>query len=99
MLKTEIEVRIHTGHWGCGAYGGNKSLMAILQIIAAEAAGVRLMYHTLDQEGEQAVKNGIRILHEMLRNIRAGKEGQRRPPPASEPDTTTNTDNPNKKKV
>jgi hypothetical protein len=28
-----------TGHWGCGAFGGNKELKAIQQIIAASEAG------------------------------------------------------------
>jgi len=38
---------IHTGHWGCGAYGGNKELMALLQIGAAHLAGVdEIVYHT-----------------------------------------------------
>jgi poly(ADP-ribose) glycohydrolase len=33
-----------TGHWGCGAFGGNKELKAIQQIIGASLAGVDLMY-------------------------------------------------------
>ena len=31
---------IHTGWWGCGAYGGNRELMALLQLEAAALAGV-----------------------------------------------------------
>lgn len=39
---------IHTGGWGTGAYGGNKVLMALLQLCAARLVGVdRLVYHTL----------------------------------------------------
>jgi hypothetical protein len=30
-----IQVAIHTGFWGCGAYGGNRILMPLLQMIAA----------------------------------------------------------------
>jgi len=38
---------IHTGYWGCGAYGGNKILMTWLQIVAARLAGVnQLVFHT-----------------------------------------------------
>lgn len=49
---------VHTGFWGCGAYGGNRTLMAILQIVAAGLAGVhRLVFHT----GESS---GSRFLHE-----------------------------------
>merc|ERR1719473_652325 len=44
-------VRVHSGHWGCGAYGGNKPLMAILQVIAAQLTGVELSYHAFDDGG------------------------------------------------
>lgn len=40
------QVSIHTGWWGCGAFGGNRILMALLQILAAKMAGVgRLVLH------------------------------------------------------
>ena len=40
------DVVIHTGWWGCGAFGGNRVLMALLQIIAARLAAVgRLVFH------------------------------------------------------
>lgn len=31
---------IHTGNWGCGAYGGNRQLMLSVQMMAARLAGV-----------------------------------------------------------
>ena len=31
---------INTGFWGCGAYGGNRELMALLQLHAANLADV-----------------------------------------------------------
>lgn len=31
---------LHTGNWGCGAYGGNRQLMISIQIIAASLAGI-----------------------------------------------------------
>jgi hypothetical protein len=35
------------GFWGCGAFGGNRVLMALVQLVAASAAGVReLRFHT-----------------------------------------------------
>jgi Poly (ADP-ribose) glycohydrolase (PARG) len=38
---------VHTGYWGCGAYGGNRVLMPLLQMIAACCAEVdRLVFHT-----------------------------------------------------
>lgn len=38
--STPKPVVVHTGNWGCGAYGGNRQLMLSLQIIAARLAGV-----------------------------------------------------------
>eukprot|EP00795_Rhopilema_esculentum_P013309 gene13309-4153_t len=32
---------ISTGHWGCGAFGGDKEIKAILQVIGASAANVK----------------------------------------------------------
>ena len=44
---TDAAVAVHTGWWGCGAFGGNRVLMAILQVIAAEMAGVdHLVFHS-----------------------------------------------------
>jgi len=38
---------VHTGFWGCGAFGGHRELMALLQVLAAGMAGVeRLVFHT-----------------------------------------------------
>lgn len=43
---TAAQVTIHTGWWGCGAFGGNRVLMALLQILAAKMAGVgHLIFH------------------------------------------------------
>ena len=37
---TSLPVIVNTGFWGCGAFGGNRVLMAMLQLLAARAAGV-----------------------------------------------------------
>ena len=48
--KEQMETVIHTGNWGCGAFGGNSILIAILQITAAFCAGIdKLIYHTLSK--------------------------------------------------
>lgn len=37
---------IHTGFWGCGAFGGNRTVMVALQIVAAHLAEIdRLVFH------------------------------------------------------
>jgi hypothetical protein len=40
------EATIHTGFWGCGVYGGNRTLMTQLQVAAARIAGIkRVVFH------------------------------------------------------
>jgi hypothetical protein len=59
LAESDRDVVIHTGYWGCGAYGGNRELMAALQIIAARAVGVaRLVFHTFDQDGMASYRAG-----------------------------------------
>ncbi len=54
---------VHTGFWGCGAYGGNRVLMALLQLLAARFARLdRLIFHTTDLEGSQALSKAHKIL-------------------------------------
>lgn len=51
---------VHTGFWGCGAFGGNRVLMAMLQVIAAGMAGVdRLVFHTHTAAGTVAFNAAI----------------------------------------
>jgi len=66
--KTEIpEVIIHTGNWGTGAYGGDKVLMAMLQLLAAHLAGIdKLVFHTFDKTGSSAFKAAEVLLEKLL---------------------------------
>ncbi|APR82132.1 Hypothetical protein A7982_07481 [Minicystis rosea] len=60
-------VVIHTGHWGTGAFGGNKVLMTILQLLAARLARIdRLVYHTFDSTGSDAFQEGAKRLAKLL---------------------------------
>jgi hypothetical protein len=64
------EVVVHTGYWGCGAYGGNRVLMALLQILGARLARVdRLVFHTGDATGSLAFHQANQIL---LQDLEAG---------------------------
>jgi hypothetical protein len=48
---------VHTGHWGCGAFGGNRELMAALQVLAARWAGVDLLaFHTGPPGGDEPLR-------------------------------------------
>ena len=49
---SRVPVVIHTGFWGCGAYGGNRVLMTLLQLVAAGLSSVdRLVFHTVTPSG------------------------------------------------
>jgi hypothetical protein len=55
---------IHTGFWGCGAYGGDRVLMTMLQLVAARLAEIdRLVFHTVDVEGLRFFDDAIRRLN------------------------------------
>lgn len=55
VLESEalgVPTELHTGFWGCGAFGGNRELMVLLQWLAASAAGVtQLVMHVMDDAG------------------------------------------------
>jgi len=54
LKGSDSQVRIHTGFWGCGAFGGNRLLMLLLQIYAAKLAKINsLVIHTVDQAGSE----------------------------------------------
>ncbi|HET7249165.1 MAG TPA: hypothetical protein VFI79_04920 [Gemmatimonadales bacterium] len=62
QLGRAAPVVVHSGFWGCGAFGGNRQLMLMLQIAAAGAAGLdRLVLHTGDS-GEEAYEDACRTL-------------------------------------
>lgn len=53
---------IHTGFWGCGAFGGNRRLMIALQALAARAAGVnRMVFHAGDTSGVEDAQRGLDV--------------------------------------
>jgi hypothetical protein len=56
-------VILHTGHWGCGAFGGNKGLMCAIQILAAGTADVRRLHfwYGFTAMDKTAVEHGIEV--------------------------------------
>lgn len=57
------KVIVHTGHWGCGAFGGNRVLMAALQVVSGRLAGLhRLVFHTFDAGGMRALEQAQNLL-------------------------------------
>lgn len=68
VTSSPPRVVIHTGNWGTGAFGGSKSLMALLQLAAASLSGVdMLVYHTFDKSGSEGYKEGWKEFSELVR--------------------------------
>jgi hypothetical protein len=58
---------IRTGFWGCGAFGGNRELMTLLQLLAARLAGVdRLRFYAFDDAGRADFEAGAAALERVL---------------------------------
>ncbi len=78
VVESDLEdkgapVVVHTGHWGTGAFGGNKVLMTMLQLAAARLAEVHsVVFHTFDGDGSIAFREGDR----RLRALNADKPEQ-----------------------
>jgi hypothetical protein len=66
-LGQEARVSIHTGFWGCGAYGGNRILMALLQLLAARLSKINcLVFHTGNPAGSQSLATAQQIIDQFL---------------------------------
>ncbi len=74
-------VAIHTGFWGCGAFGGNRVMMTLLQVLAAEMAGVaRLVFHIGDASGRDHVEHSLALAADLV-----AESGTARPDPSTRP--------------
>jgi Poly (ADP-ribose) glycohydrolase (PARG) len=66
LADTAPAVVIHTGFWGCGAYGGNRILMALLQLLAARLARIdRLVFHTGEPAGAPSFAKAQQLLERL----------------------------------
>ncbi len=82
-INNSNKLPIATGHWGCGAFNGDKELKFILQWIAASQAKRQLMYFTFgdDEFSERAkecyeicTKNKLKICELWILAKNFGKE-------------------------
>ncbi len=63
LIDDQADTVIHTGFCGCGAYGGNRTLMTILQLLAAQLSGInRLVFHTVDCMGTLKFERARKML-------------------------------------
>lgn len=61
------KVAVHTGFWGCGAFGGNRVLMTFVQILAARLAGIdRFVFHTVTADGTAAFSHATKVLLNLI---------------------------------
>jgi hypothetical protein len=58
MCGPEVRTVIHTGFWGCGAFGGNQLLMTAVQALAGDLADVDIVFHAVDNVGAMLAKVG-----------------------------------------
>ncbi len=62
-----VPVEIRTGFWGCGAFGGNRHAMTLMQLLAARLAGIdRVKFYVFDDAGLAAYRTGAAHLDEVL---------------------------------
>jgi hypothetical protein len=55
-----VQVAIHSGFWGCGAFGGNRVMMTLVQLLAAQMAGVaRVVLHVGEPSGRCHVDRAL----------------------------------------
>ena len=60
-VSAGAKVVVHTGFWGCGAFGGNRVLMVALQLIAARMAQVDVCFHLGDESGAWPFEQGADV--------------------------------------
>ncbi|CAF0813563.1 unnamed protein product [Adineta steineri] len=67
--KMPLKTYIHTGWFGCGAYGGNRAIMIVLQILAAKMAGIeKIIFHTVTDNCQQEIQNAETCLKNLFDN-------------------------------
>eukprot|EP01119_Soliformovum_irregulare_P024335 TRINITY_DN869_c0_g1_i2.p1 TRINITY_DN869_c0_g1~~TRINITY_DN869_c0_g1_i2.p1 ORF type:complete len:244 (+),score=63.28 TRINITY_DN869_c0_g1_i2:344-1075(+) len=63
------KVIIHTGYWGCGAFGGNQIVMALIQLMAAHLCGIdELVFYTMTKENAQSYDEALIVYQDLISN-------------------------------
>ncbi len=68
FLATRAQT-ICTGFWGCGAFGGNRTLMTLVQLLAARLAEIpQLRFYVADDAGHAPYQAGVAALADVTRD-------------------------------
>ena len=60
------DITIHTGFWGCGAFGGNRVLTPALQLVAARWVGLpRLAFYAFDSSGQRDFADALGLARQL----------------------------------
>ena len=71
---TSQKSRVNSGFWGCGAFGGNRTLMTIIQLVAASLAGVDLRYWAGDAFGAAIANDAYEVYQNVLKKSTATQD-------------------------
>ena len=61
IVSHDARTIIHTGFWGCGAFGGNRTLMTMLQAVAGGLAGVDIVFWAFDETGVEIAQDAYEL--------------------------------------
>jgi hypothetical protein len=62
----DAPVAIHSGFWGCGAFGGNRVMMTLVQLLAADMADVaRLVLHVGEPSERPSVERALALVPDL----------------------------------
>ncbi len=65
---SNTNIAVQTGFWGCGAFGGNKTLMVAIQVIVAYIANISsITFYTLEDSKNLFAKEGIKIASDLVK--------------------------------
>lgn len=66
-LDARATTTIHTGFWGCGAFGGNRDLMVAIQLLAARAARIdAITWYVGDRVGAATIPRSRAVVDAAL---------------------------------
>ena len=70
LISNTKSCSIQTGFWGCGAFGGNKTLMIIVQIIVAHLSRVeKISFYIVNQKNLICANEAVLLAKKLLNNF------------------------------